>query len=198
MENTDKMIDGKHTEQMAGISQSVNSEHLQAMANANTGIGTSNASANGDLLDDGLVNMPGMRVEGKVANVRGKDGKVYKNSELPKCGCTKKRILDDSQRTPVGDTIASEKVLAHDIYPGSKFVGTGWDDTVRADTMVAVKRCAKDVLLFGGMEALFFYWQQTEQMVTQAAYPAIVVCATLAGLSVGINIGKYVHSSRSK
>lgn len=193
MENTDKS-----TEQMAGISQSARSGYLQAVANASAGTGASNVSTNGDLLDDGLVNMPGMRVEGKVANVRGKDGKVYKNSEPTKCGRIEKRMLDNSQRAPAGDTITSEKVLAHDIHPGSKFAGTGWDDTARADTMVAVKRCAKDALLFGGMEALFFYWQQTEQMVTQAAYPAIVVCATLAGLSVGINIGKYIHSVRPK
>ena len=198
MESIDKSMDVKHMEQMAGISQSVNGEHLQAMANTNTSTGTSNANANGDLLDDELVNMPGMRVEGKVVNVRGKDGKVYKNGELLKHGCTEKRISDDIQRVPTGGTIASEKVSAHDTQPGGKFIGTGWDDAARVDTMVVVKRCVKDVLLFGGMEALFFYWQQTEQMVNQAAYPAIVVCATLVGLSVGINIGKYIHSVRSE
>lgn len=198
MENTDKSMDGKHTEQMAGISQSVNSKYLQAMANANTGTSTSNASTNGDLLDDELVNMPGMRVEGKVVNIRGKGGKVYKNDELLKCECTEKRISDDIQCASVGDAIASEKVSAHNTQPGGKFIRSGWDDAARADTIVVVKRCAKDVLLFGGMEALFFYWQQTEQMVNRAAYPAIVVCATLAGLSIGINIGKYIHSTRSK
>lgn len=198
MENTDKSMDGKHVEQMAGISQSVNGKHLQAMANANTGTDASNTSTNGDLLDDELIAMPGMRVEGKVVNVRGKDGKVYKNGELLKRGCTEKRISDDIQRVPIGDAIASEKVSARDTQPGGKFIRSGWDDAARADTMVVVKRCVKDVLLFGGMEALFFYWQQTEQMVNQAAYPAIVVCATLAGLSIGINIGKYIHSTRSK
>lgn len=198
MESTDKSIDVKHTEQMAGISQSVNGEHLQATANANTGTGTSNASTNGDLLDDELVNMPGMRVEGKVVNIRGKDGKVYKNGELFERGCTKKWISDDTQRVPVGGAIASEKVSVRDTQSGGKFIRSGRDDAARADTIVVVKRCAKDVLLFGGMEALFFYWQQTEQMVNQAAYPAIVVCATLAGLSIGINIGKYIHSTRSK
>ena len=142
--------------------------------------------------------MPGMRVEGKVVNVRGKDGKVYKNGELLKRGCTEKRISDDIQCAPVGDAIASEKVSAHDTQPGGKFVGTGWDDVAKVDTMVVVKRCVKDVLLFGGMEALFFYWQQTGQMVNRAAYPAIVVCATLVGLSIGINIGKYIHSARSE
>lgn len=193
MENTDKS-----TEQMAGISQSVDSEYLQAVANANTGTDASNTSTNGDLLDDELVNMPGMRVEGKVVNIRGKDGKVYKNGELFERGCTEKWISDDTQRVPVGGAIASEKVSVRDTQSGGKFIRSGWDDAARANTIVVVKRCAKDVLLFGGMEALFFYWQQTEQMVNQAAYPAIVVCATLAGLSIGINIGKYIHSTRSK
>lgn len=179
MENTDKSMDGKHAEQ-----QSVN---------AGTG-----ANTNGDLLDDELVNMPGMRVEGKVINVRGKDGKIHKNGGLLERGCIEERISDDTQRVPVGDAIASEKVSARDTQPGSKFVGTGWDDAARADTMAMVKHCTKDILLFGGLEVLFFYWQQTEQMVNRAAYPAIVVCATLAGLSIGINIGKYIHSIRSR
>ena len=40
-------------------------------------------------------------------------------------------------------------------------------------------------LLFIGLEYLIFYWQQTGQMQESAAMPSMLVCALLAGLSVG-------------
>ena len=43
------------------------------------------------------------------------------------------------------------------------------------------------VVLFMGMEYLFFYWQQTGQMQPTAAIPSMIVCALLAGVSVGKN-----------
>lgn len=45
----------------------------------------------------------------------------------------------------------------------------------------------KWVVLFIGMEYLFFYWQQTGQMQESAAIPSMIVCALLAGISVGKN-----------
>ena len=42
-------------------------------------------------------------------------------------------------------------------------------------------------VLFVGMEYLFFYWQQTGQMQPTAAMPSMIVCALLAGVSVGKN-----------
>lgn len=45
----------------------------------------------------------------------------------------------------------------------------------------------KWVVLFMGLEYLFFYWQQTGQMKYTAAMPSMIVCAMLAGLSVGKN-----------
>ena len=47
--------------------------------------------------------------------------------------------------------------------------------------------CVKWFLIFAGMEYLFFYWQQTGQMQESAAMPSMLVCALLAGLSVGKN-----------
>ena len=41
--------------------------------------------------------------------------------------------------------------------------------------------------LFIGLEYLIFYWQQTGQMQESAAMPSMIVCAALAGLSVGKN-----------
>ena len=45
----------------------------------------------------------------------------------------------------------------------------------------------KWVLLFICLEYLFFYWQQTGQMQESAAMPSMIVCALLAGISVGKN-----------
>ena len=42
-------------------------------------------------------------------------------------------------------------------------------------------------VVFMGLEYLFFYWQQTGQMEESAAMPSMVVCALLAGISVGKN-----------
>ena len=41
--------------------------------------------------------------------------------------------------------------------------------------------------IFVGLEYLIFYWQQTGQMQESAAMPSMIVCAALAGISVGKN-----------
>ena len=45
----------------------------------------------------------------------------------------------------------------------------------------------KWVVVFMGLEYMFFYWQQTGQMESSAAMPSMIVCALLAGISVGKN-----------
>ena len=45
----------------------------------------------------------------------------------------------------------------------------------------------KWVVVFMGLEYLFFYWQQTGQMQSTAAMPSMIACALLAGISVGKN-----------
>lgn len=45
----------------------------------------------------------------------------------------------------------------------------------------------KWALLFICLEYLFFYWQQTGKMDESAAMPSMLVCALLAGISVGKN-----------
>lgn len=45
----------------------------------------------------------------------------------------------------------------------------------------------KWALLFICLEYLFFYWQQTGKMDESAAMPSMIVCAMLAGISVGKN-----------
>ena len=45
----------------------------------------------------------------------------------------------------------------------------------------------KWVVVFMGLEYLVFYWMQTGQMESSAAMPSMIVCALLAGISVGKN-----------
>ena len=47
--------------------------------------------------------------------------------------------------------------------------------------------CVKWFLIFAGLEYLVFYWVQTGQMQESAAMPSMIVCAMLAGISVGKN-----------
>ena len=47
--------------------------------------------------------------------------------------------------------------------------------------------CVKWFLIFAGLEYLLFYWMQTGQMQSTAAMPSMIVCALLAGVSVGKN-----------
>lgn len=50
-----------------------------------------------------------------------------------------------------------------------------------------VVNCVKWFLVFAGLEYLVFYWMQTGQMQESAAMPSMIVCALLAGVSVGKN-----------
>ena len=45
----------------------------------------------------------------------------------------------------------------------------------------------KWTVIFIGLEYLVFYWQQTGQMQKSASIPSMIVCALLAGISVGKN-----------
>ena len=50
-----------------------------------------------------------------------------------------------------------------------------------------IVNCIKWFLIFAGLEYLVFYWLQTGQMQESAAMPSMIVCALLAGISVGKN-----------
>ena len=45
----------------------------------------------------------------------------------------------------------------------------------------------KWAMFFICLEYIFFYWQQTGKMDESAATPSMIVCAVLAGISVGKN-----------
>lgn len=48
-------------------------------------------------------------------------------------------------------------------------------------------KCVSQFLFFAGIEYVVFYWLQTGQMELSAAMPSMIVCALLAGISVGMN-----------
>ena len=55
-----------------------------------------------------------------------------------------------------------------------------------------LKACAKWAICCGGLNVLFFYWQQTGQMLPSAAVPSMCVCFAIAGYGIGKNFGKMV------
>lgn len=52
-----------------------------------------------------------------------------------------------------------------------------------------LKRCAKSVALFGGLNVLVFYWQYSGLMAQSIALPCMLVCAVLAGFGIGKAFG---------
>ena len=143
---------------------------------------------NGDLLDEGLMNMPGLRVNGEVRNVRGgqkKSAQTHKESQPQQPAI--KEHADKFCKSDMDHQVPADKHISAE----SRFVGNEWVPAEECvSTIDKVKKCAKSAFIFGGMGLLFFYWQQTGQMLESAAFPSIVVCAVLAGLGIGKNIWK--------
>ena len=90
----------------------------------------------------------------------------------------------ETEKKPVNKEPVKEKKIAQKTASKSmdaeyEPVKTWYDE--KAVNMV------KWVVLFMGMEYLVFYWMQTGQMESSAAMPSMIVCALLAGISVGKN-----------
>ena len=66
-----------------------------------------------------------------------------------------------------------------------KAVDEQWEPAKVITTMDKLMGCAKWAGLFGGLNGLLFYWQQAGLLASEAAVPSMVVCALLAGLSIG-------------
>ena len=77
-----------------------------------------------------------------------------------------------------------EKKTAHKAT--SEPVGAEYDP-VKTWCDEKIINLVKWTAIFIGLEYLIFYWQQTGQMQESAAMPSMLVCALLAGLSVGKN-----------
>ena len=66
-----------------------------------------------------------------------------------------------------------------------KAVDAQWEPVKAVTTMDKLIGCAKWAGIFGGLNGLLFYWQQAGLLASEAAVPSMVVCALLAGLSIG-------------
>lgn len=77
---------------------------------------------------------------------------------------------------------AEKKDSREPVKPAPTKPAANWPDQLKA--------AAKGALLFGGLGLLFFYWQQTGLMDPAAAVPSMIVCALLAGLTIGRNTAK--------
>ena len=84
-----------------------------------------------------------------------------------------------SNKEPVKEKKTAQKTTSKPMDAEYEPVKTLYDE--KAVNMV------KWVVLFMSLEYLFFYWQQTGQMEESAAMPSMIVCALLAGISVGKN-----------
>ena len=84
-----------------------------------------------------------------------------------------------ANKEPVKEKKAAQKPIDSPMDAEYQPIKTWYDK--KAVNMV------KWVVVFMGLEYLFFYWQQTGQMQESAAMPSMIVCALLAGVSVGKN-----------
>lgn len=66
-----------------------------------------------------------------------------------------------------------------------KAVDGKWEPVKVVTSLDKLKACAKWGGIFGGLNALLFYWQQAGLLDSKAAVPSMIVCALLAGLSIG-------------
>lgn len=88
------------------------------------------------------------------------------------------------EKKPESKLHGEEKKMAHE--PTSEPVDAEYDP-VKTWYDEKTVNLVKWALLFICLEYLIFYWQQTGQMQESAAMPSMLVCALLAGLSVGKN-----------
>ena len=73
--------------------------------------------------------------------------------------------------------------------PINKAMDAQWEPArPEPNWMDNLKACAKSVLLFGGLSALVFYWQQAGLMAESISVPTMCVCTALAGWGAGRNI----------
>lgn len=82
-------------------------------------------------------------------------------------------------KEPVKEKKTAQKSISNPMDAEYEPVKTWYDEKI--------VNMVKWVVLFIGLEYLVFYWMQTGQMQQSAAMPSMIVCALLAGISVGKN-----------
>ena len=96
---------------------------------------------------------------------------------------TAQKPVESEKKTAI-NLHAKEKKMAH--KPASEPVDAEYEP-VKTWYDKKTVNMVKWAAVFIGLEYLVFYWQQTGQMQESAAMPSILVCALLAGISVGKN-----------
>ena len=84
-----------------------------------------------------------------------------------------------ASKEPVKENKTAQKPTSKPMDAEYEPVKTWYDERI--------VNCIKWFLIFAGLEYLVFYWAQTGQMQESAAMPSMIVCALLAGISVGKN-----------
>ena len=91
----------------------------------------------------------------------------------------RERKKENGGKEHAKDNRTAQKPNEKPMYAEYEPVKTWYDEKV--------VNCVKWFLIFVGLEYLVFYWMQTGQMQSTAAMPSMIVCAMLAGISVGKN-----------
>lgn len=89
-----------------------------------------------------------------------------------------------AEKKTVGKEPAKEKKTSQ--KPADKPVDAEYEP-VKTWYDLKTVNLVKWAVIFIGLEYLVFYWMQTGQMQESAAMPSMIVCALLAGISVGKN-----------
>ena len=89
-----------------------------------------------------------------------------------------------AEKKPVSKECAKEKKAAQ--KPDENLVDAEYEP-VKTWYNFKTVNLVKWAAIFIGLEYLVFYWMQTGQMKESAAMPSMIVCALLAGISVGKN-----------
>lgn len=119
------------------------------------------ATMNDELFDEELCGMVNFKDSTKTAK---KQANSDRKTDTKKCAEKKKTVKN-----------AKDKPMEADWEP----VKTWYDPKI--------VNLVKWTLIFIVLEYIFFYWKQTGQMQPSAAVPSMIVCALLAGISVGKN-----------
>lgn len=111
----------------------------------------------------------------------------------------KNRFHDATQNEPVpGETYTATEYIPYDAKSAQRPSRKPMNDSDEAQWEPArpapnvfdnLKRCAKSVAIFGGLNVLVFYWQNSGLMAQSIALPCMLVCAVLAGFGIGNAFG---------
>lgn len=91
------------------------------------------------------------------------------------------RFQDISKAAP-----KTEKKVMAGKKPRKKVMDASWEPVKVAPTEIErIVECAKQMVLYGGVSAVLFWWQQAGWLASEAAVPSFIVIALLAGLKIG-------------